>query len=80
MRKCNLCGRSLENDGTDPTKQHLVCKNAKCLGSVWHQDTRCPICGQPPGEITDGGCGFTAFLCENGHRFTTTPKIPARTP
>jgi hypothetical protein len=72
--KCPECGRSMENVGADPSKPpDWQCKNSRCLYSVWHRDSRCPKCGKPPAEITDGGVGYTSFLCEEGHPFTTTP-------
>lgn len=72
---CPQCGRSMINVGPDPTQPPVwECKNSRCLGSVWHRDARCPKCDKPPAEITDGGVGFTSFLCEDGHPFTTTPN------
>lgn len=73
--KCSGCGRSMENVGADPNQPpEWTCENSRCLNSIWHRDSRCPKCGKPPAEITDGGVGFTSFLCEDGHRFTTTPQ------
>lgn len=73
--KCVGCGRSMENVGKDPKQPPVwVCKNSRCLRSVWHRDTKCSTCGKPPAEITDGGVGFTSFRCEDGHLFTTVPK------
>lgn len=73
--KCAECGRSMENVEPDPSlPPNWVCKNSRCLSSVWHRDSKCPKCGKPPVEITDGGVGYTSFLCEDGHPFTTTPK------
>jgi len=72
--KCAECGRSMENVESDPSlPPNWVCKNSRCLSSKWHRDSKCPKCGKPPVEITDGGVGYTSFLCEDGHPFTTTP-------
>jgi hypothetical protein len=70
--KCPECGRSMENVGADPNNPpDWQCQNSRCLSSVWHRDSRCPKCGKRPAEITDGGVGYTSFLCEDGHPFMT---------
>jgi hypothetical protein len=75
-RKCPGCGRSMENVGTDPRQPPTwACTNSRCLRSIGHRSAKCPTCGKAPVEITDGGVGFTDFLCADGHRFTTTPTI-----
>lgn len=72
--KCSLCGHSMENVEPDPSKApQRECMNSRCLNSKWHKNTTCPKCGKRPAEITNGGTGFTEFLCEDGHRFTTVP-------
>lgn len=72
--KCRGCGQSLVNVGTDPSQPPVwECRTSRCVKSVWHRDSKCPTCGKPPRERTNGGVGFTDFLCEDGHSFRTTP-------
>jgi hypothetical protein len=72
--QCPVCGRSMENVGPDPSQlPQWACRSSRCLNSIHHKDAKCPKCGKPPAEITDGGVGYTAFLCEDGHPFMTSP-------
>lgn len=69
--KCLGCGESMVNVGDRPDEPPVwQCDNSRCLDSKWHCNVVCPKCGKRPAEITDGGCSYTDFLCEDGHHFT----------
>lgn len=72
--KCLSCGQSMVNTRTVIGEASFECRNSRCVKSVHHKDARCDTCDALPVERTNGGTGFTVFLCENGHSFTTTPR------
>ena len=70
MRNCQACGKLLTNRSTDPGQPDWQCTNSNCVKSFYHKDATCPVCKKPPDVVVFGGCGFTDFQCEDGHRFT----------
>ncbi len=67
--KCE-CGRSMVNVSADPGQSEWECRYTRCLLSIHHLHNRCDTCGSPPAELTAIGCGYSSYLCQNGHEFT----------
>ncbi|QDT88979.1 hypothetical protein Pan161_05980 [Gimesia algae] len=76
---CDECGETLINRQRDMSEpENWCCPNSRCIRSYHHEFATCDVCGGAPAVITNGGTGYTDFLCENGHKFMTRPHTTSR--
>jgi len=75
MLTCPACFQMLVKINVDSDESEtMVCKNNRCLKSIFHADAKCPDCGAPPAKIMRGSNHYTSYLCENNHEFNEQLK------
>ncbi len=75
MLTCPACFQTMVKIKSDSeASEIMVCKNNRCLKSIFHSDAKCPECDAPPVKILRGSNHYTSYLCENSHEFSEQLK------